>query len=153
MSASLPLRAIFAVIALVVAPAIAGAQAPQTKECKDGTTSSKSYFACWGHGGVDTARAAVSRNVTSSKHQSMQPMQAGAPRSKTARKSTRGESKSAHHAPAKHHDRTASAKPQDSGHHLWPWGHKKAKTKDAKKAKKRNNSALPVPERPNGRPR
>src|SRR5690348_18313085 len=56
MSTSLVMRTILAATALLVAPAIASAQAPQTKACKDGTTSTRSTFACWGHGGVDTTR-------------------------------------------------------------------------------------------------
>src|SRR5205085_3584219 len=108
MSASLPIRVVLAGIALCVAPAISRAQAPQTRACKDGTISSHSHFACWGHGGVDTTRAVEGGRATSSKHRPMEPIQAGAPRSKHAKAATRSESKaSVHHERAEHHDRHA----------------------------------------------
>jgi hypothetical protein len=145
MSTSLPvlLRAILAATALSAAPAIANAQAPQTKPCKDGTNSSRSTFACWGHGGVDTTH-----------HRAAEPVQAGAPRVTHAEPTARKESKaSAHHAKVEHREAHAGKKKQQEGHRGWlPWRHKKEHDHDGKKAKKRASaSRLPVPERPNGR--
>src|SRR5689334_21993474 len=74
MSTSLVMRAILAATALCLAPAIASAQGPATKACKDGTTSTRSTFACFGHGGVDTAHAAARD------HAPAEPVQAGEPR-------------------------------------------------------------------------
>ena len=153
MSASLPIRVVLAGIALCVAPAISRAQAPQTRACKDGTISSHSHFACWGHGGVDTTRAVEGGRATSSKHRPMEPIQAGAPRSKHAKAATRSESKaSVHHERAEHHDRHALEKQRKNAHRKWwPWGHKKAKPKDARDKKRDNAARLPVPEQPRRR--
>jgi hypothetical protein len=156
MSTSLVMRAILAATALSVAPAIASGQAPQTKPCKDGTSSSRSTFACWGHGGVDTTHAAVPERVSEPKHHAAEPVQAGAPRSKHAKSTAHKEAKaSVHHAKVEHHESRAAKKKQDEGHRGWlPWRHKKAKEQDAKKTKKhKSSSRLPVAERPNGQPR
>lgn len=156
MSASLVMRAILAATALCVAPAIASAQAPQTKRCGDGTTSSRSYFACLGHGGVDTAHAVERPRAASPRHHSAEAVQAGEPRSKHAKSTAHTKSKSsAHHARGEHHPAPA-AKKQEEGHRGWlPWRHKKANEQKAKKPKKKHekSSRLPVPERPNGQPR
>jgi hypothetical protein len=141
------MRAILAATALSVAPAIANAQAPQTKPCKDGTSSSRSTFACWGHGGVDTMHAA---------ERPAEPVQAGAPRTKHAASTTHKESKArVHHAKVDHREPRAAKNKQDAGHRGWlPWRHKKAKEQDAKKKTgHKNSSRLPVAERPNGQPR
>jgi hypothetical protein len=138
------MRAILAATALAVAPAIASAQAPQTKSCKDGTSSSRSTFACWGHGGVDTT------------HHATEAVQAGTPRATHAKSTAHKPSKATvHHAKAEHHEARATKKKQDEGHRGWlPWRHKKAKEQDAKKkAKHKSASRLPVAERPNGQPR
>ena len=156
MSVSLALRAILAATALSVAPAIASAQAPQTKPCKDGTSSSRSTFVCWGHGGVDTTHAAERERASAAKHQAAEPVQAGAPRAKHAKSSAHKESKAtAHHAKAEHRESRVAKKKQDEGHRGWlPWRHKKAKEQAAKKKKKhKSSSRLPVAERPNGQPR
>ena len=149
MSASLVMRMILAATALSVAPAIASAQAPQTKPCKDGTSSSRSTFACWGHGGVDTTPAAVT-------HHAPEAVKAGSPRAKHTKSTAHKASKaSVDHAKAEHRERHAAKKKRDDGHRGWlPWRHKNAKEQDAKKAKKhKNTSALPLPEQPNGKPR
>ena len=145
MSTSLVMRAILAATALSIAPAIASAQAPQTKPCKDGTSSSRSTFACWGHGGVDTT------------HHAAEPVQAGAPRAKHVKSTAHKESKATtHHAKVEHHEaRVTKKKKQDEAHRGWlPWRHKKAKEQAAKKTTKhKSSSRLPVAERPNGQPR
>ena len=146
MSTSLVMRAILAAAVLSVAPAMAGAQAP-TKPCKDGTSSSRSTFACWGHGGVDTSHAVA-------RHRAAEPVQAGEPRAKHAKSAAHKESKaSAHHAKAER--REARAAKKDEGHRGWlPWRHKNAKEHPAKKkTKHKKSSGLPVAERPNGQPR
>jgi len=156
MPTSLVLRAIVAVTALSIMPSIASAQAPQTKPCKDGTSSTRSTFACWGHGGVDTTPAAERPHGTAAKHHEAEPVQAGTPRAKHTKSTAHKASKpAAHHAKAEHHDSRAATKKKDEGHRGWlPWRHKKAKEQDAKKTKKhKNSSRLPVPERPNGQPR
>ena len=140
MSTSLVMRAILAATVLFVAPAIAGAQA-QTKPCKDGTSSTRSTFACWGHGGLDTTHAAV---------------QAGEPRGKHAKPAAHKESSATtHHAKAEHRETRAARKKKDEGHRGWlPWRHKSAKEQPAKKkTKHKKSSGLPVAERPNGQPR
>lgn len=155
MSTSVMMRAILAATALCVAPTIASAQAPQTKRCGDGTTSSRSYFACLGHGGVDASHAAE-RPRAAAKHHPAEVVQAGEPRSKHARSKAHAKSKeSVHHARSEHHSASAAKKKQEDGHHGWlPWHHKKANEKSAKKSKKhKKSSRLPVPERPNGQPR
>jgi hypothetical protein len=154
MSTSLVIRAILAATALSVAPAIAGAQAPQTKPCKDGTSSTRSTFACWGHGGVDTTHAAEPKRVSAAKQHAAEPVQAGAPRAKHAKSTAHKEAKAtAHHAKVEHRE-SRTAKKQDEGHRGWlPWRHKKAKEQAAKKKKKHKSSSLPVAERPNGKPR
>ena len=153
MSASLVMRAFFVATAIAVAPAIARAQASQMKPCKDGTSSSRSTFACWGHGGVDTTTHAAA------KHHAAEPVQAGEPRAKPA-KSTKSKAHkpskaAAHHTKAEHHEAKAAKKKQDEGHRGWlPWHHKKAKEQDAKKTKKhKSSSRAPITERPNGQPR
>ena len=155
MSTSLMMRAILAATALSVAPAIASAQAAQTKPCKDGTSSSRSTFACWGHGGVDTTHAAERERVSAAKHQAAEPVQAGEPRAKHAKSAARKESKATvHHAKVEHRESRAAKKQQDGEHRGWlPWRHKKAKEHDAKKKKHKSASRLPVAERPNGQPR
>ena len=127
MSTSLVMRAILAATALSIAPAVASAQAPQTKPCKDGTSSSRSSFACWGHGGVDETRAAGREHGSATRHQPAEPVQAGAARVKHS-KST------AHKA---EHRETRGAKKKDEGHRGWlPWRHKSTKEQPAKKKKK-----------------
>ena len=156
MCTSLLKRVILAAAALCVAPAIASAQAPQTKPCKDGTSSSRSTFACWGHGGVDTTHAAEPQRVSAAKHHAAEPVQAGAPRAKHAKSTAHKESKATvHHAKVEHRAPRAAKKKQDEGHRGWlPWRHKKAKEQDAKKTTKhKSSSRLPVAERPNGQPR
>ena len=148
MSASLVMRAFFVATAIAVAPAIARAQASQMKPCKDGTSSSRSTFACWGHGGVDTTHAAATRHAP-------EPVQAGSPRAKHTKSTADKASKATvHHAKAEHREQHAAKKKQDEGHRGWlPWHHKKAKEHDAKKTKKhKSSSSLPLPERPNGKP-
>lgn len=154
MSTSLMMRAILAATALAVAPAIAGGQAPQTKPCKDGTSSSRSTFACFGHGGVDTTHAARGRG-SAAKHQDAEAVQAGAARGKHARSTAHKESKaSAHHDKAEHRESRVAKKKQKEGHDSWlPWRHKKAKDHAAKKKPKHKSSSLPIAERPNGQPR
>ena len=149
MSTSLVMRAILAAATLAVAPAVAGAQAPATKPCKDGTSSSRSTFACWGHGGVDTTHAAA-------RHQAAEPVQAGEPRAKHAKAVAHKESKaSAHRAKAEHREDRAARKKQDGEHRGWlPWRRKNGKEHPAKKkTKHKKSSPLPVAERPNGQPR
>ena len=148
MSTSFVMRAILAATVLSVAPAIASAQTP-TKPCKDGTSSSRSTFACWGHGGVDTTHAAA-------RHQAPEPVPAGEPPAKHAKAVTHKESKaSAHHAKAEHREDRAARKKQDGEHRGWlPWRHKNGKEHPAKKkTKHKKSSPLPVAERPNGQPR
>ena len=150
MSVSLVMRAVLAATALSVAPAIAGAQAPQTKPCKDGTSSSRSTFACWGHGGVETGRAAERERVPVAKHQAAEPVQAGTPRAKHAKSTAHKESKATvHHAKPQRPESRAAKKP-DHGHRGWlPWRHKKAKEDAAKKKKKHNGASRPpITERP-----
>jgi hypothetical protein len=150
------MRAILAATALSVAPAIASAQAPQTKPCKDGTSSSRSTFACWGHGGVDTTPAAERQRVSEAKHHAAEPVQAGEPRAKHAKSTAHKESKAAvHHAKVEHREARASKKKHDEGRRGWlPWRHKKEKEQDAKKTTKhKSSSRLPLTERPNGQPR
>ena len=144
MSTSLVMRAILAVTALSVLPAIAGAQAPQTKPCKDGTSSSRSTFACWGHGGVDTTH-----------HHAAEPVQAGEPRAKHVKATAHKEAKAVHRAKVEHREAHVAKKKQDEGHRGWlPWRHKKAKEPVAKKTTKHKSAShLPVTERPNGQPR
>ena len=144
MSTSVVMRVIAAATVLALAPVTARAQA-QTKPCKDGTSSTRSTFACWGHGGVDTTTHAAA------KHHAAEPVQAGEPRAKPA-KSTKSKahkpSKSAaHHTTAEHHEPKAAKKKQDEGHRGWlPWRHKKAKEQDAKKTKKhKSSSRAPMP--------
>jgi hypothetical protein len=146
MSTSLVMRALLAATALSVAPAIASAQAAPTKPCKDGTSSSRSTFACWGHGGVDTTHAAG--RVPTAKHPAAEAVQAGGPRAKHAKSTV-------HHAKVDHREPRAAKKKQAEGHRGWlPWRHKKAKEQAAKKkTKHKSASRLPVAERPNGQPR
>ena len=155
MSTSIVMRAILAAAALSIAPAIAAAQATPTKPCKDGTSSSRSTFACWGHGGVDTTHAAGRERVSAARHQAAEPVQAGEPRAKRTKSTAHKESKaSAHHAKAEHRDARAGKHKKDGEHRGWlPWRHKNAKEQDAKKKKHKNASRLPVAERPNGQPR
>ena len=157
MSASLLMRAIFAATVLAVAPAIARAQTPQTKPCKDGTSSSRSSFACWGHGGVDTTQTAERGHVSAAKHHAAEPVQAGAPRAKHTKSTAHKERKAtAHHVNAEHRESRAAKQKQDDGHRGWlPWRHKKAKEQAAKKktTKHKKSSRLPIAERPNGQPR
>ena len=155
MSTSLVMRAIVAATALSMAPMIASAQAPQTKPCKDGTTSTRSTFVCWGHGGVDTTHAAEPGRVAAAKHHDAEPVQAGTPRTKHSKATAHKEAKpTVHHAKADHREPRA-AKKQDAEHRGWlPWRHKNAKEQPAKKKKKHKDaSRLPVAERPNGKPR
>ena len=152
MSTSLFTRAMLAVTVLSVAPAIATAQAPQSKLCKDGTSSSRSTFACWGHGGVDTSHPAE----PAAKHQAPEPVQAGAPRAKHAKSTAHKEHKATvHHAKAEHREKPRTAKKTDEeGHRGWlPWRHKKAKEQPAKKTKHKKSSHAPITERPNGQAR
>jgi hypothetical protein len=154
MSSSTLVRAILAATALTVAPAIASAQAPQTKPCKDGTSSTRSSFVCWGHGGVDTSHAA--EPVAAAKHHDAEAVQAGTARAKHANPAAHKESKAtAHRAKAEHRESSAAKKKQgESGRGWLPWRHKKAKEQPAKKtAKHKKSSSLPVAERPNGKPR
>lgn len=154
MSMSLVMRAILAATAFSVAPAIAGAQAPQTKPCKDGTSSSRSTFVCWGHGGVDTTHAA--ERAPAAKHEAAEPVQAGTPRATHAKSTAHKASKStAHRAKTEHREpRTAKAKQDETRRGWLPWRHKKAKEQAKKKATKHKSaSRLPVAERPNGQPR
>ena len=156
MSASLVMRALLAVTALSIAPAIASAQAPQTKPCKDGTSSSRSTFACWGHGGVDTTHAAERPRDAAGTHHAPEAVQAGSPRTKHTKSAAHKASKATvDHAKAGHRESHAAKKKQDEGHRGWlPWRHKNAKEQDAKKTKKhKNTTALPLPEQPNGKPR
>lgn len=154
MSTSLVMRAILAAATLAVAPAVAGAQAPATKPCKDGTSSSRSTFACWGHGGVDTPRAAERDHGSAAKHQSAEAVQAGAPHAKHAKSTAHKESKATdRHAKGEHREARAVKKKQDEGRGWLPWRHKKAKEHAAKKKRKHKDSRLPVAERPNGQPR
>jgi hypothetical protein len=150
------MRAIIAATALSVAPAIASAQAPQTKSCKDGTSSTRSTFACWGHGGVDTTAASERPHAAAAKHHEAEAVQAGTPRATHAKSSARKASKAtAHHAKAEHRESRTAKKSQDEGHRGWlPWHHKKAKEHEAKKTKKHKSSShAPLTERPNGQPR
>jgi hypothetical protein len=154
MSLSFVMRTMIAATALCIAPAIATAQAPQSKRCGDGTTSTRSYFACLGHGGVDTSHAAE-RPPAAAHHQAA-AVQAGEPRSKAAKSRTHAKSKSsAHHARSDHHPVPSAKKKQEETHRGWlPWRHKKTDEHSAKKKpKKHEKSRLPVPERPNGQPR
>jgi hypothetical protein len=162
MSPSLMMRAMLAATALCVAPAIASAQATQSKRCGDGTTSTRSYFACWGHGGVDTARAVERPPAAAPKHHTAGVVQAGEPRRKHSKSTAHAKSTahdksktSVHHARTEHHPAPAAKKKQEEEHRGWlPWRHKKAKDQSAKKPKKHQKSSrLPVPERPNGQPR
>jgi len=155
MSTSLVMRVILAATAFTVVPAIASAQGSQTKACKDGTTSTRSTFACFGHGGVDTAHAAARGHASAAEHQAAGPVQAGEPRAKHAKSTARKESKAVHRAKAEHRESPAAKKKQDEGRHGWlPWRHKKAKEQPAKKkTKHKKSSRLPVAERPNGQPR
>ena len=156
MSASLVMRAVLAATALSVAPVVASAQAPQSKPCKDGTSSTRSTFACWGHGGVDTTHSAQPERVPAAKHHGAEAVQAGEPRGKRAKSAAHKESKpAARHAKAEHREPRAAKKKQDEGHRGWlPWRHKKAKEPAAKKkTKHKSASRLPVAERPNGQPR
>jgi hypothetical protein len=149
-------RVLLAATALCVGPAIASAQAPQTKSCKDGTSSSRSTFACWGHGGVDTTHAPEAQRVAAAQHHAAEPVQAGAPRGKHAKSTAHKVSKApVHHAKVEHRESRAGKKRQDEGRRGWlPWRHKKAKEQDAKKkTKHKSSSPLPVTERPNGQPR
>jgi hypothetical protein len=150
------MRAIRAATVLSVAPVIASAQAPQTKPCKDGTSSSRSTFACWGHGGVDTAHAAQRERGSAAHRQAAEPVQAGAARAKHARSTAHKEPRATlHHGTVEHREPRAAKKKPDEGHRGWlPWRHKKAKDQAAKKTTKRKSSSrLPVAERPNGQPR
>lgn len=169
MSTSLMMRALLAATALCVAPAIASAQAPQ-KRCGDGSTSTRSYFACWGHGGVDTSHAVERPRAEAPKHHEAEVAQAGRPRSKHAKPTTHAKSTahpkstthakskaSDHHARSEHHTAPAAKKKESDGHRGWlPWRHKKADEQKAKKpakaTKHARSSRLPVPERPNGQP-
>lgn len=156
MSTSLVMRAVLVATALSIVPAIASAQGPQAKPCKDGTSSTRSTFVCWGHGGVDTTHAAEPGRGSAAKHQAAEPVQAGAPRAKHAKSKAHKESRATtHRAKAEHREpRTAKTK-QDQEHRGWlPWRHKKAKEQPPKKkTKHKNTSRLPVAERPNGQPR
>ena len=156
MSMSLVMRAILAATVLSVAPAIASAQAPQTKPCKDGTSSSRSTFACWGHGGVDTTHAAERPRDAAGRHHAPEPVQAGSPRTKHTKSAAHKASKATvDHAKAGHRESHAAKKKQDEGHRGWlPWRHKKEKEPAAKKTKKhKSSSRAPFNERPNGQPR
>lgn len=156
MSTSLVMRTIIAATALSIAPAIANAQAPQTKPCKDGTSSTRSSFVCWGHGGVDTTHAAVPERVSAAKQHAAEPVQAGTPRAKHTKSAAHKESKAAvHRDKAKHAAPRAAKAKQGEEHRGWlPWRHKKAKEQEAKKKPKhKSSSRLPVAERPNGQRR
>jgi len=153
MSSSL-VRTIVAATALSVVPAIAGAQAPQTKACKDGSTSTRSTFACWGHGGVDTTRATERPHAAEVKHHEAEPVQAGTPRVKHTKSTAHKASKATAHKTAKAQAHHAKAEKQDEGRRGWlPWRHKKAEKHDAKKKKHKSSSHAPITERPNGQPR
>src|SRR5690242_18925751 len=124
------MRAFFVATAIAVAPTIARAQASHMKPCSDGTSSSRSTFACWGHGGVETTHAAATRHAP-------EPVQSGLLRAKHT-KSTAGTGSKAtvQHAKAEHREQHAVKKKLDEGHRGWlPWHHKKAKEHDAKKTK------------------
>ncbi|MFL5612515.1 MAG: hypothetical protein ACJ796_02510 [Gemmatimonadaceae bacterium] len=160
MSTSLVMRALFAATALAIAPAIAGAQAPQTKSCKDGTSSSRSTFACWGHGGVDTTTHLAERpHAAEPKHHGSEAVQAGTPRTRPVKSTAHKDSKAkAHHAKVEHkeqHETRVAKKKQDETHRGWlPWRHKKEQDERAKKKKKKESSShAPLTERPNGKPR
>ena len=156
MSTSLVMRAILAATALSLAPSIASAQAPQTKPCKDGTSSTRSTFACWGHGGVDTTHVAERERAAAAKHQAAEPVQAGVPRTKHTKSAAHKESKaSVRRAKAEHHEPRSAKKKQAETRRGWlPWRHKNAKEQPAKKKPKHKTaSRLPVAERPNGQPR
>ena len=156
MSTSLVLRVIIAATALAIAPAIASAQAPQTKPCKDGTSSTRSTFACWGHGGVDTAHAPERERVAAAKHHDAEPVQAGEPRARHTKSTAHKDSKAAaHRAKVEHREDRVAKKRQGEERRGWlPWRHKNAKEQPAKKKKKhKDGSRLPVAERPNGKPR
>ena len=155
MSTSLVMRAILAATVFFVSPAIAGAQSPQAKACKDGTTSTRSTFACWGHGGVDTAHAVAREHPSAVEHHPAEPVQAGEPRAKHAKATAHKSSKkaTAHHVKAEHDEARSAKKKQDEAHRGWlPWRHKKEKeqAEKKKKPKHKNASRLPVAERPNG---
>jgi hypothetical protein len=146
-----------AATALAVAPTVARAQAPQTKSCKDGTNSTRSTFACWGHGGVDTSHASPPAEA---KRHDAEPVQAGEPRAKHPKSTVHKSSKATvHHAKAEHHETHTAKKKQDVGRRGWlPWHHKKAAEQDAKKPKPKatkhtSSSRAPLTERPNGKPR
>lgn len=156
MSTSVFRRVILAVTALCLAPATGSAQAPQTKLCKDGTSSTRSTFACWGHGGVDTTHGAAREHVPAAKPHAAEVVQAGTPRAKHAKSTAHKPPKAtAHRAKAEHRESPAAKKKQDERHRGWlPWRHKKAKEQPANKTKKHKKaSRLPVAERPNGQPR
>src|SRR3954465_4612398 len=98
MSMSLVIRAILAATALSIAPAIASAQALQTKPCKDGTSSTRSTFACWGHGGVDTGPAVEPSHAAADKHHEAEAVQAGGPHANHAKSTAHKAAKAkAHH--------------------------------------------------------
>ncbi|HKN68641.1 MAG TPA: hypothetical protein VJW73_20290 [Gemmatimonadaceae bacterium] len=155
MPTSLVMRAILAATALCIAPAIASAQGPQTKACKDGTTSTRSTFACFGHGGVDTAPAAARDHASAAEHHPAEPVQAGEPRARHAKATPHKSSRkaAAHHVKAEHHEARSAKKKQDEAHRGWlPWRHKKEKEQAEKKKKSTHKAAsrLPIAERPNG---
>ena len=167
MSTRFVMRLIAAASALCIAPAIASAQAPQTKRCGDGTTSTRSTFACWGHGGVDTTHVVERPKAETPKHHTSEAVQAGEPRSKHVKSTAHTKSKpSAHHAKTEHHAAPTAKKKQAEEHRGWlPWRHRKGDEQSAKKSKAKKttkttktkkhekSSRLPVPERPNGQPR
>ena len=169
MSTRFVMRLIVGATALCVAPAIASAQAPQTKRCGDGTTSTRTTFACWGHGGVDTTHAADRPRAETRRHHASEAVQAGEPRSKHAKSTAHAKPKpAAHRAKPEHHPAPAAKKKEAEGHRGWlPWRHKKVdeqSAKNSKKTKAKNTKAkttkkhdkssrLPVPEHPNGQPR
>lgn len=155
MSASLVMRALLVATALSIVPTIASAQAAQTKPCKDGTSSTRSTFACWGHGGVDTTHAAQPERGSAAKHHRAEAVQAGEPRAKHTKATAHKESKAAvRHARGDHREPRVEKKKQDEGHRGWlPWRHKKAKEPTKKTKKHKSSSRLPVAERPNGQPR
>ena len=142
MSTSLVIRAILAATGLAIAPAVASAQGPQPKACKDGSTSTRSTFACWGHGGVDTTHVAPREAGTAPKHQAEGPVQAGEPRGKHAKSTAhKGSKATVHHAKAERHETRVAKKKQEEGGRGWlPWRHKKAKEQPAKKKKKPKHS-------------
>ena len=162
MSTRFVMRLIVAATALCMAPAIASAQAPQTKRCGDGTTSTRTTFACWGHGGVDTTHAVERPRAETPKHHASEAVQAGEPRSKHAKSTAHAKPKpAAHRAKAEHHPAPAAKKKEAEGHRGWlPWRHKKGdehakktKPKKTKTKKHEKSSRLPVPEHPNVQPR